>query len=124
MSKNTLDLAKHRDMLLALRAELVGDSEQMRRDAMGPGPDASGSPSHAPIHLADAASDTHDQEFTLERLGSSSETLQLIDEALDRIEEGTYGQCEECGESIGERRLQIRPYACLCVGCKRKEEEA
>lgn len=111
-----INLEDARQHLLDLRARVVGDSNQMRRDA-------NGNDFHAPTHLADAGTDTHDQEFTLERLGSTSETLQEIDDALDRVEEGTYGRCEECDCAIPERRLQIKPWAKLCIECQRKEEE-
>ena len=46
-----------------------------------------------------------------------------FDEALERIEDGSYGRCETCGETIGARRLRVRPWATLCVECKRKEED-
>lgn len=110
------DVASYRDRLLALRAQVLGDSNQIRKDAAG-------DHAHAPIHLADAGTDAHDQEFALERLGSSSETLQEIDDALGRIESGVYGECEECGCDVGERRLTIKPWARLCIECQRKEEE-
>ncbi len=111
--------------LLALRIQVAGDSQQMRRDVLsGSGKEARGDLSSTPTHMADSASDSYDQDFTLERLSSSSETLQQIDEALERIEDGTYGCCEECQASIGPRRLRIKPYASLCIDCKRQEEEA
>ncbi|MBC7690360.1 MAG: TraR/DksA C4-type zinc finger protein [Methylotenera sp.] len=48
--------------------------------------------------------------------------VKKIDEALKRIEEGTFGECEECGEDIELRRLEARPTATLCVSCKEEEE--
>jgi RNA polymerase-binding protein DksA len=45
------------------------------------------------------------------------EELALIDKALQRIEEGSYGQCQRCGEEIDEARLQAVPYAALCIDC-------
>jgi DnaK suppressor protein len=48
--------------------------------------------------------------------------IKKVDEALRRIEDGTFGLCEECGEDIEIRRLQARPTATLCVGCKEEEE--
>lgn len=54
----------------------------------------------------------------------SRETLFIkkIDEALKRIEEGTFGECEDCGEDIELRRLEARPTATLCVACKEEQE--
>jgi len=52
-----------------------------------------------------------------------SETLRRIDEALQRLDEGTYGVCAECDETIAEARLQALPFASLCRGCQEREEE-
>ena len=46
-----------------------------------------------------------------------------IEEAIERIENGTYGICEECEEEISEERLKARPVTTLCIDCKRKQEE-
>lgn len=51
-----------------------------------------------------------------------AEELKLIDAALENIEDGTYGKCEECGERIGKPRLRALPYAVLCLKCKEEEE--
>ena len=48
--------------------------------------------------------------------------LKKVDEALDRIEEGTFGECENCEEDIEARRLEVRPTATLCISCKEEEE--
>src|SRR5690348_7870872 len=48
--------------------------------------------------------------------------LKKIDQALARIQEGIFGECESCGEDIEVRRLEARPTATLCVGCKEDEE--
>jgi DnaK suppressor protein len=45
-----------------------------------------------------------------------------IKKALQKIDDGTYGICEECGESISEKRLEVRPVATLCIECKREQE--
>jgi DnaK suppressor protein len=48
--------------------------------------------------------------------------IKKVDEALERIDEGTFGECTECGEDIEFRRLEARPTATLCVGCKEEQE--
>jgi DnaK suppressor protein len=48
--------------------------------------------------------------------------IKKLDEALRRIEEGTFGDCDECGEEIGQNRLLARPTATLCVSCKEEQE--
>jgi DnaK suppressor protein len=55
--------------------------------------------------------------------GKSHETLVQIDEALNRISAGDYGDCMECGEEIPEKRLELLPFAQFCVKCKEKLEK-
>jgi DnaK suppressor protein len=73
-------------------------------------------------HLADTATETLDREIddTLEE--NSENVLAAIDAALQRIEEGTYGKCVNCGKEIGEERLAALPWATLCIDCRRLEE--
>jgi RNA polymerase-binding protein DksA len=73
-------------------------------------------------HLVDAASGTLDREidYTLEE--NSEQVLGEIHAALKRIEDGTYGICTNCGQSIAAERLEAVPWAMLCIDCKRKEE--
>ena len=63
-----------------------------------------------------------DIEFALIQM--KAETLQKIDEALARLEDGTYGNCFECGEEISERRLRALPFAVRCKDCEEAREVA
>lgn len=119
-----IDPEVFRTLLLEARARVVGDSSSLRRDASSINGKAGGTARSLPTHLADAATDTIDQEFALERLSASSDVLQEIDDALDRIDEGRFGLCEACDEPISERRLRIKPYAALCVQCQQAEESS
>ena len=67
---------------------------------------------------------TTDIEQSMRMRLRNRETLYLkkVNEALKRIEEGTFGECEECGEDIEIRRLEARPTATLCVACKEEQE--
>ncbi len=73
-------------------------------------------------HLADSATATLNREidYTLEE--NSEHVLAAIEEALSRIEEGTFGTCARCGKPIAEERLEAIPYATRCIDCKRLEE--
>jgi RNA polymerase-binding protein DksA len=73
-------------------------------------------------HLADSATATLNREidYTLEE--NSEHVLAAIDEALRRIDEGTFGTCARCGKPIAEERLEAIPYANRCIDCKRLEE--
>lgn len=76
-----------------------------------------------PNDMAELGTDNFDQELTLSLLGSDKDALDQIDGALKRIEEGSFGQCEECGMKIPEPRLEAIPYAALCVQCASQQEE-
>ncbi|MGH3048103.1 MAG: TraR/DksA family transcriptional regulator, partial [Gaiellaceae bacterium] len=73
-------------------------------------------------HLADSATATLNREidYTLEE--NSEHVLSSIDEALLRIENGTYGICVRCGSPIAEERLEAIPYATRCIDCQRLAE--
>jgi len=73
--------------------------------------------------LPDQATVESDQGFLLRMRDRERKLTMKIREALDRIEMGTYGICEECGEEISEQRLMARPVATLCIDCKTLQEE-
>ena len=75
-------------------------------------------------HLGDAATVTFDREMSYSLEDNSGHVLAAIDEALQRIDEGTFGTCARCGKPIGEERLEAMPYATKCIDCKRLEERA
>jgi len=73
-------------------------------------------------HLAETATATLDREidYTLEE--NAAQVLAAIDAALERIDAGTFGICTRCGRPIAPERLEARPWASLCIDCKREEE--
>jgi len=73
--------------------------------------------------VADAASDEVDKAFLMRIRDRELKLIKKIDEALTRIEKGTYGICDECGCEIEEKRLMARPVATLCIACKEEQEE-
>jgi DnaK suppressor protein len=107
----------HREILLALRARLLGDVNQMADAALK---DSNGV--RMPSDLADAGTDAYEQELTLDLLGNGKEVLEQIEAALGRIEDGSYSRCEACGKSIANARLDAIPYAALCVKCASQQE--
>ncbi|NQT36037.1 MAG: TraR/DksA C4-type zinc finger protein [Planctomycetes bacterium] len=108
----------YKERLLMLRARLRGDVHQMADAALKKSrSEASGDLSSMPIHMADIGTDNFDQEFTLSLMETEESTLQQIETALERAEEGTFGACEECGVKIPKTRLNAIPYASLCVKC-------
>ncbi len=73
--------------------------------------------------LVDQAGDERDREMSLLLTGRDKEKLQAINEALEKIREGDYGICEECGDKIGPGRLKVMPLAKYCVSCQSKLEK-
>jgi len=70
----------------------------------------------------DRASMESDRNFTLRIRDRERKLIGKIREALERLENGTFGICEECGEEISEKRLKARPVTTLCIDCKKKQE--
>ena len=73
--------------------------------------------------LIDQAGDERDRQMSLLLTGRGKEKLQAINEALEKISEGGYGICEECGDKIGSGRLKVMPLAKYCVSCQSKLEK-
>ncbi|HDI79164.1 MAG TPA: RNA polymerase-binding protein DksA [Desulfobacteraceae bacterium] len=72
--------------------------------------------------VSDRASFESDRSFMLRLRDRERKLIGKIKEALERIENGTYGICEQCGKEISEERLRIRPVTTLCIECKKKQE--
>lgn len=73
--------------------------------------------------IGDQASAEIDRNFMLRLKGRERKLLKKIDEILEKIENGTYGICEACGEEINIKRLEARPVTTLCIDCKTEQEE-
>lgn len=112
---------KLKNNLLALRERLSDQQQSIRRGALES--DSGRFTARAPINLAEQASEEQELDMMVSRLTASSETLAEINDALDRLDAGQYNVCEECKGEIGDRRLEVQPWARLCVKCKRKLEE-
>ncbi len=72
----------------------------------------------------DLASSEYLQSFTFRLRGREKSFLDKIERALQKIEEGTFGNCEECEEEISVKRLEARPETTLCIRCKEDQERA
>src|SRR5215831_2394388 len=105
------DQEKFRQRLLGLAARLKTDEPGVVGDALRQASgDVSGNLSNVPMHLADLGTDTFEQEMSASLLTNSRQLQTEVATALDRIEKGTFGSCEQCGHDIGEARLQAVPY--------------
>ncbi len=73
--------------------------------------------------LADKASSAYTKEFLYSLSNTDRESLQLVDEALQRINKGTFGVCAECGDDLNRKRLEAVPWAKHCISCQEKVEK-
>ncbi|HIE04444.1 MAG TPA: TraR/DksA family transcriptional regulator [Candidatus Latescibacteria bacterium] len=73
--------------------------------------------------VPDQGTDTLEQEKTVQIATKEGRYLYHLNEALERIRNGTFGICRKCGERIGKERLEAVPHATLCIRCKMEEEE-
>ncbi|MDX9714292.1 MAG: RNA polymerase-binding protein DksA [Dissulfurispiraceae bacterium] len=73
--------------------------------------------------LGDQASAEIDRNFMLRLRGRERNLLKKIDEAIDKIDSGNYGICENCGQEINLKRLEARPVTTMCIECKTEQEE-
>jgi len=102
------EIQKFKALLLAKRHEILGDVSTIENETLHK---ARSDLSNMPIHMADVGSDNFEQEFTLELLDGERKVLTEIDDALKRIDEGTYGICEGTGKPIERQRLEAIPWA-------------
>jgi DnaK suppressor protein len=110
------EVEHYKQLLLDKMREIVGDVNSIEDDALKKSRlDASGDLSSMPIHMADIGTDNYEQEFALNLLDSERKVFREIIEALQRIEEGTYGICEITGRAIPKERLEARPWARYCI---------
>ena len=116
---NAQDLENYRTILERARREIAGDIDDLAADAF------SGESGRLSIdNPADVGSDSFNQEFSLELLQRDEVTLGQITDALERIDQGSFGRCQGCESWIPKTRLNAMPYARNCVDCQRKAEEA
>lgn len=102
------DLDFFRDLLLQKRRELVGDMSHMEREALR---ENNANLSNLPVHMADQGTDAYEQEFTLGLVEKDRTLLREINDAMAKLQNGTYGICEGTGNPIGRPRLEAQPWA-------------
>jgi DnaK suppressor protein len=114
---------KFRNLLLRKRKELVEQMGYIRENTFGDTmKESSGDNSAYGFHMADQGTDSQEREKAFMMAYREGRLIYHIDEALARLDEGTYGRCSECGGWIDEARLEAVPHARLCIACKSKEE--
>ncbi len=106
---------KNEDLLDQIKSISASAMNQSQREAAG---DISG----YSFHMADAATDTFDREFSVGLASNDRELLYEIVEAFKKIEDGSYGTCESCKKNISKSRLKAIPYTRNCLKCQKLQE--
>lgn len=120
----TNQLEEYRTKLHSLRASLDSRAASLRDDAAhGVGGEDAGGLSNAPIHLADLGSQEAATVVNVELAVNEAVLRQEIDEALFRLDEGTFGVCGECQKAIAPERLEAIPYSRLCIRCAERSQQ-
>jgi len=114
LDKKTIQ--RFKKLLLKEREQIVGELRQTFESSQEMGQDGI-------QDIGDEAANIYNKQLLLSLNENERMMLQEVDEALDRIENGTYGICEECGGPIGLKRLEVKPVAKYCVPCKTKLEK-
>ena len=104
----------YKERLLTIRARMRGDVSALASAALEKNGSSAGT---MPIHMADAGTDNYEQEFSLSFMEKDEETLDQIEAALERIEDGVYGACVSCEGKIPKTRLNAIPFTPNCVHC-------
>jgi len=73
--------------------------------------------------IADKAANSYTKEFLFHQSHNDRQLLQLVDEALGRIREGSYGECTNCGNELNAKRLEAVPWTRYCINCQEKVEQ-
>ena len=108
------EIKKFKAMLLAKMTEILSNVTSMETEALRR---ERSDLSNMPIHMADLGTDSYEIDNIIGLMDSERKILMEIDEALSRIEDGTYGICQGRGEQIPKERLKAIPWARYCVAC-------
>jgi RNA polymerase-binding protein DksA len=119
---SAVDTDRFRERLLEERSRVVDAIDNIHAENPGSIGEETEELTFQDNHLGDVATATFDREMASTLEENSSHVLAEIDDALARIENGTYGLCGRCGKPIGEERLEALPWATLCIEDKRRQE--
>ncbi len=114
LDKRTIE--RFKKVILKEREEIIGDVKQIYESSQEVGQDGI-------QDIGDEAANVYNKQILLTLNENERMRLREVDDALDHIKTKTYGICEECGEPIGLKRLEVKPVAKYCVPCKTKLEK-
>jgi RNA polymerase-binding transcription factor DksA len=120
---STKEMKEFKDMLLRLRDRIIDEISFLANDNLNRSQrESSGDLSSYSFHMADQGTDNFDREFAANLLSSEQDVLYEINEALRRIDSGTYGVCEISGKPIERERLRVLPFVRYCVAIQSELE--
>lgn len=108
------DLSGYKSKLLNLRSELTKRGDAIAKDLHH-------EEEQIEKDFSEQATQMENRDVLMSLSGDTKLTVMKIDKALMRIEDGSYGTCESCGEKINEQRLEVVPFANLCIKCAESE---
>ena len=118
------ELTDFKKLLFKKKEELNDEIKHISDDTLKKSQkDASGDISGYTYHMADVATDNYDREFSLGLASKDRKSLYELEDALKRIEDGTFGVCLDCKCLISKTRLKVVPQARLCIKCQEKREK-
>ncbi|MCB5271173.1 MAG: TraR/DksA family transcriptional regulator [Candidatus Cloacimonetes bacterium] len=110
------------DLIRAELKESMAYIESITKEQSVGSRESSGDLSSYAYHQADQGSDTQSMEHSVMMMETEREKIRNLNDAMRRLHDGRFGFCEMCGEEILSARLQMIPYATLCIDCKEKME--
>lgn len=113
-----------KNILLKMREDITAKVRSIEKENLGRlQKDATGDLSGYGMHIADVASDNFERELSLGLAANERELLYKIDNALKRLKDRGFGECEACGKVIGHKRLSAVPYAMMCIKCQEQADK-
>ena len=113
----------YKDLLIKARNEFASRLRSHQEDALSGKRDSAGERAGMATHMADLGSDNFRHDLDLSLMTDEGDVLEMIDEALQKIEDSEYGICVDCECAINPERLEAKPYAWYCIRCKDRHEK-
>ena len=117
-------MKKYEKLLLERKKELLENMGDIMKDRVGTTTkESTGDLSSYSYHMADQGTDAMERELAFMFASKTGRLIYHVDEALRRVEDGSYGKCSVCNRPISKARLEAVPHARLCIECKSAEED-
>ena len=109
--------------LEAFKKRLEARQQELRRNVSRTQQDGRSSDEDSAQDIADKAASSYNKEFLFHQSNAERQVLQMVEGALARIQDGSFGQCISCGQEINSKRLEAVPWTRHCIACQEKLEQ-